>query len=75
MTFKQLCNDMDAAELMEWVAFYNLQNEEYRNKIEHKVAEESSLEEQCNAIRGFLNRIKPTQKINVTKKEKLKYGS
>lgn len=58
MTMKQISNEMDAAELTEWMAFYMLQNDEQKEKLELKLKEESSQAERNKELRYWLSKIK-----------------
>lgn len=65
---------MDAQELMEWVAFSYLSNDENKAKIERLIAEESSTEEKAQTMRNFLNQLKPTKQPTIIRKP-LAHGS
>lgn len=46
---------MDAAEIMEWVAFFQLKDDKVRAQLEDEIAEEASLAEKTARIRAFLS--------------------
>lgn len=46
---------MGAAELMEWVAYYDLRNESTYNKIQDQIESERSDAERASILRSFLN--------------------
>jgi len=58
MTVKKLCEEMDAAELMEWVAYFETLDEEKYEKLELQIEQEKSQEEQTENLRNFLQRLK-----------------
>lgn len=74
MTVGELGVRMDASELMEWAAFSNLANDDYKAKIERCVAEEATAEQQAEVLRNFLNQIKPSKKTIHIRKP-LNHGS
>lgn len=45
---------MDAGELMEWLAYRQLQDPEYKTNLEYKMACEKSENEKNNALRRLL---------------------
>ena len=49
---------MDAAELMEWVAYFETLDEEKYEKLELQIEQEKSQEEQTENLRNFLQRLK-----------------
>lgn len=55
LTHKQLLDTMDAEELLQWLAFDMLQDEEYRKQINLKIAHELSDEEKDNNLRALLS--------------------
>lgn len=55
MTVREMGDRMDASELMEWVAYYNTQDEESVAKIQLKIDSEASEQEKLDKFRAFLN--------------------
>lgn len=55
MTVSELGERMDASELMEWVAYYNTQDEESIAKIQAQIDEEASENEKLDKLRNFLS--------------------
>ncbi len=55
MTVRRLEEEMDAAELMEWVAYYQTKDDKLKDKLLEKIADEASLEEKAKQLRAFLS--------------------
>tara|TARA_R110002167_G_scaffold357967_1_gene573717 strand:- start:74 stop:265 length:192 start_codon:yes stop_codon:yes gene_type:complete len=58
MTRRELLETMPPSEFKQWVAYFSLEDEEYKQKLEHKVALEKSSkksdEERAMEIRAML---------------------
>ena len=50
----QIEREMDAAELMEWVAYSNIKDDDYRSKLEAKMALEQTDKQKNDAVRNLL---------------------
>lgn len=59
MTVSELGEKMDAAELMEWAAYFRLQNEAGAREVQALVDEERSMDEKASLIRSFLSSLRP----------------
>jgi hypothetical protein len=62
MTVAEIGDKMDASELMEWVAYFKIQDPEEANRINDIVESEKSDEYHADKMRAFLNTIRPGKK-------------
>lgn len=58
MTARELSNRMGADEFIEWLAYEQLLDEKFRNRIEAEMAEEASEEEKNKYLMSFLKGLK-----------------
>lgn len=61
MTVRELTTKMDASELMEWVAFFQLEDEDVATRYKNEVELEKPMEERAVGIRQFLSTIRPNK--------------
>lgn len=59
MTVRQLCVTMDASELMEWAAYFKLQDKDNLAMYEAQIRDEQNNETKNNALRAFLSLVRP----------------
>ena len=63
MPVGELSRKMSAAELMEWAAYFKLQDEAGLKEIQLKIAEERTAEETSDLLRAFFSTIRPTKNV------------
>jgi len=49
---------MDAAEIMEWVTYFYLQDDKNKTEIEEQIAEEASIQDKAKRVRAFLHTLR-----------------
>jgi len=61
MTVRRLEQEMDAAEFMEWIAYYQTKDEKLKDELLAKIANETSIEESNAQVRAFLQALRRTK--------------
>lgn len=61
MTVRELSEKMDAQELMEWVAYYKLQDEDELKRLTLEVESTKSIQYHADNMRNFLGALQPTK--------------
>jgi len=55
----ELERTMGAGEMMEWVAYFQLQDEKHKAAVIDKIADEAPIEEKAAKLRAFLSSLRP----------------
>lgn len=64
MTIREIETKMDAAELMEWVAYFKATDPEEAKRLNQLIANDASEEENHNRLRAFLSAVAHGKKNN-----------